>query len=67
MSVTFVCDRCEAEMVGEDEYEAEVLWATHECEGHRDLFSMDQDLLRCVAVGGMSEAEAWIEQDARRN
>lgn len=63
--IIFKCDRCGEEMSAPTEYEAEVLFSNHECEGMRNLRLMSQDLLLKIINGQITEDEAWAIQDAK--
>ena len=54
------CNRCGAVSPRvRSEYEAEVWFAQHECAGMRPLSDLPIDLLRELAYGRMTEAQAW--------
>ena len=53
------CDRCEAISPNGSEYDTELWFNTHDCKGMRDLGELPLDLLRKLALGEISEAEAW--------
>lgn len=70
---TIVCDTCGAEFTGHNEHEAEVLWNSHECKSEyekasgRDNYDLPLDLLRRIALGEITDAEAWAIVDANRS
>lgn len=64
MTIRFKCDRCGKTVSGRDECAAEVAFNEHTCEGMRPLTDLPLPLLRAVAVGELTEAEAWSKADA---
>ena len=53
------CERCGKVMKGRTELDTEILFTMHECEGMRKLSDLPLALLRRLAYGEITEAEAW--------
>jgi len=59
MTVEFKCDRCGEVIVGSDEYDAEVKFDEHSCKGKRELSELPLHILKDLAMGKITEKEAW--------
>lgn len=57
--VTITCKRCGKKLVGRTEQDAEAFFDQHECKGKRDLREMPTDLLAKLALGELTEDQAW--------
>ena len=55
----FKCDRCGQVISGRTEMEAEVKWGRHECPGRPSLDLLPMPILRDLALGRITEDEAW--------
>jgi hypothetical protein len=60
------CSRCKKIITGRDEYEAEVKFDLHRCEGMRSLDNMPDDLLKKMVHDEITEDEAWEIADNRK-
>jgi len=58
-TVRFKCDRCGAKFSGKDEYSAEMKFNDHTCENMKPLSELPLPILRQLAMGEISEKEAW--------
>ncbi|MEJ2724395.1 MAG: hypothetical protein P8175_07075 [Deltaproteobacteria bacterium] len=65
MAVSFKCERCGKIITGKDEFDAEIKFIDHACEGMRDLNELPVDLLRKVARGEITAEEAWAIKEER--
>jgi hypothetical protein len=66
MAVIYKCDRCGEEMKARSHHAAELLWSRHECAGLPKLSDIPLDLLREMAYGRMTEAEAFAAMEQRK-
>jgi hypothetical protein len=64
MSASIVCTRCGATIYGYDEFDAEIRFNEHVCEGLPRISDLDDDLLEAIILGE-SEENAFAEQRNR--
>jgi len=60
------CARCGAKSRAGSEYDCEVWFSAHECKGMRDIGVLSLATLRRLALGEITEEQAFAEHDKEK-